>query len=1016
MEKIKFTQMFREAKRELTPEEKLDIIKNANPDKADEIQDEFNGASAMDGLDDFFEDYKDILDNIDITDDSESNNDSESTDIESTEGESLELNDDSLGETDNGAENESTEEVNVDTTDKEANDEVEETDETVDKEMTTVIKDSGISKRGKSKLEIRTDLENKVLETLDATGMKSDFDKYEEYFGYTSSGPKKSVKVMFHTPEGFPVKTGDIIKNTHPMFHTVCCMNEFLIWRMGVQIYNTNPKIKKIAEIFNPKRDDGTKIVGSERNTYIKEHATDTTAALKAAKEEIINGTTTIDDPFELDTNSTISQKNNLLIFMFAKIFPTIMATAKTGKVNGRGSCTAKVLGVDNIYKKLYQIGRGDTGDLSKDDIVCDLILDSFNAFLGGRVGVRASYENRIKGKALIGNANAKPLCIFDDSWIGHEGADAKNIFKKMDTAFSEKNPEFKIANMKKVNKGPGASKAIGSPSLAYSLVASGATEEILQQKLALGEITKESLESALKVLHDITTQKEELEPFAVIASTVASDFRNFLSCMTRVGARTVDVFDVYGRKFWTQEEIINTKNVAKRDQMQADNQAWANAKMKILNINPMSLSTPTYGKDGGEAKTTEDYLAAPDEEGQRKLKDELPDDFKNIISSVELVTNKANKDIQSSEDVKLIGRELFSLLKLEQFLFAGFNWLGYTPVNAWNFTGGYMEKRPDKALMKIKDWCRLALVDKYSTIGGDTDPHFGLGNTDIRDSKHDTLLDSLAKVRGRGGVWFMEKTSEGLKERKNILKFLEKDYENNFKKLYDFVKTNTKFDSVKAFIDSLGLSGTLWEPNSIIPEDIRTPANLVYRYKKNGEPNVMLANQDAKMVSNWVRTIFANTPNSKTFDPLVNPKNKNFDANRHIVDKVRDVTGIDLYSYFKDGKVDNKGILAALKAWSDLTNNKFDVFTGTEDNLASLSDELAQDGNFFKSGSSILQKNHVTPKDNPSYDRYRLTTTTSPELIRRGSGVTYHDSIELELESFFKEVFREANKKASKK
>ena len=259
-----------------------------------------------------------------------------------------------------------------------------------------------------------------------------------------------------------------------------------------------------------------------------------------------------------------------------------------------------------------------------------------------------------------------------------------------------------------------------------------------------------------------------------------------------------------------------------------------------------------------------------------------------------------------------------------------------------------------------------------------------------------------------------MEKTPEGLKERNKILEFLERDYENNFKKLYDFVKTNTKFDSVKAFIDSLGLSGTLWEPNSIIPEDIRTPANLVYRYKKNGDPNVMLANQDAKMVSNWVRTIFANTPNSKTFDPLVNPKNKNFDANRHIVDKVRDVTGIDLYSYFKDGKVDNKGILAALKAWSDLTNNKFDVFTGTEDNLASLSDELAQDGNFFKSGSSILQKNHVTPKDEPSYDRYRLTTTTSPELIRRGSGVTYHDS--LELENFFGEVFREASAKETPK
>ena len=91
MEKIKFTQMFREAKRELTPEEKLDIIKNANPDRADEIQDEFDGASAMDGLDDFFEDYKDILDKEPV-DDSSNDEPTDSVDDEPNETDEKELN------------------------------------------------------------------------------------------------------------------------------------------------------------------------------------------------------------------------------------------------------------------------------------------------------------------------------------------------------------------------------------------------------------------------------------------------------------------------------------------------------------------------------------------------------------------------------------------------------------------------------------------------------------------------------------------------------------------------------------------------------------------------------------------------------------------------------------------------------------------------------------------------------------------------------------------------------------
>ena len=62
MEKLKFTQIFREAEEKvLTDDEKLKLIIDANPGKEDKIYDEFDAASATNGLDDFFEKYKDVL-------------------------------------------------------------------------------------------------------------------------------------------------------------------------------------------------------------------------------------------------------------------------------------------------------------------------------------------------------------------------------------------------------------------------------------------------------------------------------------------------------------------------------------------------------------------------------------------------------------------------------------------------------------------------------------------------------------------------------------------------------------------------------------------------------------------------------------------------------------------------------------------------------------------------------------------------------------------------------------------
>lgn len=959
MEKLKFTQIFHESEEKTLAddEKKLKLIIDANPGKEDEIYDEFYDASGSNGLDAFFEKYKDAL---------ESKKDEPSEEP---------------------GEDKSDEDEYEQILDDVASDEQVSPSENVNNSIEPIKK---------------SDLQ-KACEVLNIS--ESDFAIFEKYRGYnTDNTPKPEVEVLFKTPDSWPVHVGDKIKDTDPIFKNIAYRNEFILWKWAVEIFEKNGYREMYSNLLD-------KFTGSTRNTEMKSKGKELNDAVNAIRAHIIGNKTKV---FDYATNEEIEIPNTLIFYIYICVIPKLFKVAKSGMG------TVHILS-NKIHATLFRLAAGFT---EEDDLYKDIILSSFNLFIGGMAGIRALYNDVFVGKTLTDNANANPLSIFDTGWLGNNAADIKNVYHRMNRSFEDVDDNIKPFTTKVVKKangkGPIAFNGVNGKAMYYA--GHSFTDDQIRDEYERGEIDDETYEFVKRDIGEarnrIREEDIEMSAFAYIASFVGSQFRNFLSEMVQAAASKLDLKEAIKVKYSSQQEIEDETDPAKKQKMLDDNKKWEAVYKTLydkLNNGGLSMDAPVKGKDG-DAGTIGDTIAAPDESKQNDLKISLPGEFDNIIDSVKLARKKADRDLDSGEDTNLIGRDLFSLLKLEQFLFAGFNWLGYTPVNAWNFTGGYQEKRPEKALMKIKDWCRLALVgSKYGTIGGKTDPHFGLGNTDIRDTKQNTLLDSLAEVRGHDGVWFMEKTPEGIKERQKLLKFLEEDYENNFKKLYDFVKTKTKFDSVKAFIDSLGLSGTLWEPSSIMPEDIRTPANLVYQYDKKGNPKVMLKNQDAQVVSNWVRTIFANNPNSKTFDPLVNPKNENFDANRPIVDKIRDVTGIDLYSYFKDGKVDNKGILAALEAWSKLTNNKFNVFSGTEDNLASLSDEkAAQDGIFFKGGSSIIQQNHVNPKDEPSYDKYSLTTTTSPELIRRGSGVTYHDS--LELVNFFKEVFREASEKETPK
>lgn len=991
MEKLRFTQLFHESEKTLTDEEKKDIILKAfSDDEKAEIEEEYLTADFDGKLEEFFDKYKDILDNA----------------------KSEESNDDTTSETDSSNEIESsdekpTEDENVDSdntnSDVEAN---EESEEQLEMEEESAAGQDSTIKNGKSTLNLNDKYHDKLVEVLGITpDMEKDFEKYEEYFGYTSNGKKDSVKVMFSTPENWPIKTGDSIKSDNPLFHTVACMNEFLIWKMGVQIYNSNPKIKGI---FNTVLNSGK--AGSALNAYVKEHADETKKNIRIAIEEIRTGSTVIDDPFE--TGENITQNNNIILFMFTKIFPTLLNVAKTGTVGGKfASATSKILGKDTLYGKLYLIGRGEY-NATPEDVLNDLILDSYVTFLGGRFAVRAPYESEIKrGRTLFGSAVAKPLCIFDDNWLENESAKAKNIYQKMDTAFSEKNEKFEIRNARKT-KGKGSIKAIGLTRKAYALAIEGATDDELKFQLDQDEITQKDVDDVKKARQYIAIETIELEPFAYIANTVGADFNNFLSCMTRVGANKIGISDVYGKQFYSEEDIKNEKDPNKKEEMLEINKRWADARTKIVNFNPMSISTPTQGKDG-DAGTLEDTLAAPSDEVQRELKEELPKEFDNIKRSLDNLRNQIKSRLKSdNRDNNDIGRRFFSLLKIEQMLYASFKWLGYSPKQAFNFAFGYMyrdsTKKVDKAIIKPSLWNRLAVTSSNGTANN---PDYGLGHTETRDLKNNTLIDSAYTLHNDSGLWFLDKTTEGLRARENFLKFLESNYFTIIGEFKDFVrplqsKQSSSEVNLDDYINSLGINKDLWIPGvSYMSKEIGQSAFGVAQ-----QPIMMKNQEDSAKVSKWIRKLLASNINAYSFDPLLNPDSPTFEKNIDLVNTIREITDINMYDYWDGQKVKNKELLAAFKNWEDKSGDVFQIY-GNDNNHAILDDKLGN-GITNKWANGILSTEKTSNKKKGEFNRYRALFNTDPNVKNNVSGIGFGEA----LETFFGEVFREASEKEKTK
>lgn len=992
MEKLRFTQLFHESEKVSEDEKKKDIILKAFPDdEKAEIEENYEAADFDGKLEEFFDKYKDILDNAkseesndDTTSETDSSNEIESSDEKPTEDENL--------DSDN---------TNSDVeTDEESEEQLEMEEESASSQDSTI-------KNGKSPLNLSNKYYNKLVETLKITpDMEKDFEKYEEYFGYTSTGKKDSVKVMFHTPEYWPIKTGDYIKSDNPLFHTVACMNEFLIWRMGVQIYNSEDN--NIKGIFNTVLKSGK--AGSALNAYVKKHADETKENIAIAIEEIRTGSTVIDDPFE--TGKDIKQKNNIILFMFTKIFPTLLNVAKTGKVGGLPpTATSKILGEDSLYGKLYLIGRGEYKVVTSDDVITDLIIDSYSAFLGGRLAVRAPYENEIKGSARFGTAVAKPLCIFDnnDGWLENKSGKAKNIYQKMDKAFSEKNEKFEI-NIARKKRGKGAIKAIGLTETAYELAIEGATDKTLQFLLDQDEITQKDYNDIIKARQYITIETTELEPFAYIANTVGADFNNFLSCLTRVGAAKVGILDVYDKQYYSEEDIKNEKDPKKKEEMLEINKRWEEASIKIRNFDTMSMDAPTTGKDGDTGTTVGDLIAS-------KEPVLTTDDKITLSGNVDVIKFRLQKlkesilnaPVNTDADRFAKIKATFALLCLTKYIYMALTHWEFTPIDALNAVIGKTKvsssgrydtagKKNHPLTWEQSDWIRDVYSDK-SELNNAYAPFPIAGLYDTKIGK------ALAELRSPIGLAYTAFTPEGIKQIDGDIKeFTQKVYTDCKICLRDLgfdvdrIKTdddmfNIKFDNKLITKPSQIVRSTLFKPGiSEFNDDISVYGANWFGPTGSKSPDYKPQRQD------WFEMSVGKMLTQSSLETIVNN-----DEYKDTIEEVKKLTGVDLYDLMQQ----------ILEQKKKEKNKGFDLKKAIAKQNPDA--KIAQNIN----SNRIFVNNKETPAKKFG-DKLMQVPTKGTYVIGDNTDTNYVDMNDSILSNFynqfFGEVFREASEKEKTK
>ena len=814
--------------------------------------------------------------------------------------------------------------------------------------------------------------------------------------------PKDEIEVLFKTPDTWPVHVGDKLKNTDPLFKNIAYRNEFILWKWAVEIFEKNGYRDMYSNLLD-------KFTGSNRNSEMKSKSKELNNAVNTIRAHILGNKTKV---FDYATNEEIEIPNTLIFYVYICIIPKLFTVAKSGMG------TVRILS-NKIHATLFRLAAGFT---EEDDLYKDIILSSFNLFIGGMAGMRALYSDVFTGKTLTDNANANPLSIFDTGWLGNNAADIKNVYHRMNKSFEDVDDNIRPFTTKVVKKangqGPIAFNGVNGKAMYYA--GHSFTDDQIRDEYERGEIDDETYEFVKRDIGEarsrIREEDVEMSAFAYIASFVGSQFRNFLSEMVQAAASRLgsDVKEAIQLKYNSQQEIDDETDPVKKQKMIDDNKKWEAVYGTLydkLHNGGISLDAPVKGKDG-DAGTVADKIAAPSEEVQRELKEDLPKEFDNIKRVLDNLHNQIKAKLNSdNKDNNDIGRRFFSLLKLEQMLYASFKWLGYSPRQAFNFAFGYMyrdsTKKVDKAIIKPGLWNRLAVT---SSTGTANNPDFGIGNTETRDLKNNTLIDSVYTLHNASGLWFLDKTSEGLKARDNFLKLLESYYSTTIGEFKDFVrplqaKQNSSEVNLEDYISSLNISGNLWRPGeSYMPNEINQAAFGV------SMQSVMMKNQkDGAKVSKWVRTLLASNVNAYSFDPVLNPSSPTFEKNRDMVNTIKDITGINMYDYWDGQKVKKNELLAAFKNWEKESGDVFQIY-GNDTNYASLNDRV--DNEVYNKSSNVLLGTEKTSNKNGDFTRHRMVLPSDPDLVKRVSGITIPEA----LETFFGMVFREASAKEKSK
>lgn len=940
MEKLKFTQIFHESEEKtLTDDEKLKLIIDANPGKEDEIYEEFDDASASNGLDAFFEKYKDALE-------AKKDEPSEEDENEDAEDEYNEVMDDvTAGEQVSPSEN--------------TNDAIE------------PVKKSDLQK---------------VCEVLNIS--EGDFAIFEKYRGYnTDNTPKPEVEVLFKTPDSWPVHVGDKIKDTDPIFKNIAYRNEFILWKWAVEIFEKNGYREMYSNLLD-------KFTGSTRNTEMKSKGKELNDAVNAIRAHIIGNKTKV---FDYATNEEIEIPNTLIFYVYVCIIPKLFVVAKSGMG------TVRILS-NKIHATLFRLAAGFT---EEDDLYKDIILSSFNLFIGGMAGMRALYNDVFIGKTLTDNANANPLSIFDTGWLGNNAADIKNVYHRMNRSFEDVDDNIKPFTTKVVKKangkGPIAFNGVNGKAMYYA--GHSFTDDQIRDEYERGEIDDETYEFVKRDIGEarnrIREEDIEMSAFAYIASFVGSQFRNFLSEMVQAAAARLgaDVKEAIQLKYSSQQEIEDETDPAKKQKMLDDNKKWEAVYKTLydkLNNGGISMDAPVKGKDG-DAGTIGDTIA---DNRLSTTSPEYIDGKIEVQDNIELLSQRMSEMFKVAMAIKSDGeadkvkkaQALYSVMCMAKFIYFGTSHPEFTVRNTLDAAIGLEIPTAGKnagrsiGMAKGQDMIRWSVE---SSDGSTANPYYGTGTGEIDPNKKNAKpFDLIRNIRGPIGMTYLF-----FDDNDNGMDFIKRVLYNNIGDIYHkcFVELNNLGINLNATNDkgqSAIFKNTLYIPGqSIITSEMdQFGANFESSsiYKKT---------QKDKKLTNWIACLRATPVTKETLEPLVDPSHPLYKDNRYIVEELKEKYGINLDEIWKNGEgiVDLRGFMKA---------NNIGIYGSPDEQRYFTNSEYKTDAhNGYSVADAKAGKKNILINDS--------------DKLKDVGGVFKADEA---VEEFFNTVFREANKEEPKK